>query len=138
MYRFMLLARRMDDRMWALNRQGRAPFVVSSSGHEAIQVASVFAFDPEVDWLLPYYRDMGVALAWGSSAVDVLARGLHPKTDPTSGGRQLPNHWSDPERRVLTHSSTTTVPTRCGDRPSAAAGRPARRGGRVGGGGLDL
>ena len=33
MYRCMLLARRMDDRMWALNRQGRAPFVVSSSGH---------------------------------------------------------------------------------------------------------
>ena len=31
MYRLMVLARRLDDRMWALNRQGRAPFVVSSS-----------------------------------------------------------------------------------------------------------
>ena len=92
--------------MWALNRQGRAPFVVSSSGHEAVQVASVFAFDPEVDWLLPYYRDMGVALAWGSPVVDVLAAVFTRKTDPTSGGRQLPNHWSDPDRRVLTHSST--------------------------------
>ena len=106
MYRCMLLARRMDDRMWALNRQGRAPFVVSSSGHEAVQVASVFAFDPEIDWLLPYYRDMGVALAWGSPVVDVLAAVFTRKTDPTSGGRQLPNHWSDPDRRVLTHSST--------------------------------
>jgi 2-oxoisovalerate dehydrogenase E1 component alpha subunit len=34
MYRTMVLARRVDDRMWALNRRGRAPFVVSSSGHE--------------------------------------------------------------------------------------------------------
>ena len=92
--------------MWALNRQGRAPFVVSSSGHEAIQVASVFAFDPEVDWLLPYYRDMGVALAWGSLGGGRSRRRVHPQDRPNSGGRQLPNHWSDPDRRVLTHSST--------------------------------
>ena len=36
MYRLMLLARRVDDRMWALQRQGRAAFVLGSSGHEAI------------------------------------------------------------------------------------------------------
>ena len=37
LYRKMLLTRIVDDRTWALNRQGRAPFVVSSSGHEAAQ-----------------------------------------------------------------------------------------------------
>lgn len=105
MYRLMLLARRMDDRMFALNRQGRAPFVVGSSGHEAIQVASVLALDRDEDWILPYYRDMGVALAWGMPAVDVFLGAFARKTDPMSGGRQLPNHWSDPERRVFTQSS---------------------------------
>lgn len=105
MYRLMLMARRMDDRMWALNRQGRAPFVVGSSGHEAIQVASVMALDYNDDWLLPYYRDMGVALAWGMPPVDVFLGVFARKTDPMSGGRQLPNHWSDAERRVLTQSS---------------------------------
>ena len=35
-YRKILLTRIVDDRTWALNRQGRAPFVVSSSGHEAL------------------------------------------------------------------------------------------------------
>jgi 2-oxoisovalerate dehydrogenase E1 component len=105
MYRIMLTARRIDDRLFALNRQGRAAFVVGSSGHEAIQVASAFALDPDLDWLLPYYRDLGVALAWGFRPVDIFRAAFAKGDDPLSGGRQLPNHWSDPERRVLTRSS---------------------------------
>lgn len=105
LYRVMLMTRKMDDRMWALNRQGRAPFVVGSSGHEAAQVASVFALDPEVDWVLPYYRDMGVALAWGVPLLDVFLAVFARKPDPHSGGRQLPNHWSDRKRRIFTQSS---------------------------------
>ncbi|HLV91376.1 MAG TPA: thiamine pyrophosphate-dependent enzyme, partial [Acidimicrobiia bacterium] len=105
LYRLMLTARRMDDRMWALQRQGRAAFVVGSSGHEAIQVASVFALDTDKDWVLPYYRDMGVGLAWGFSPYEVFLAVFAKADDPTSGGRQLPNHWSDPDRRVFTQSS---------------------------------
>ena len=105
MYRLMLTARRIDDRMFALNRQGRVPFVVGSSGHEAIQVASVFALDRDHDWPLPYYRDMGVALAWGFAPLDVFLAVFARKSDPLSGGRQLPNHWSDPAGRVFTQSS---------------------------------
>lgn len=105
MYRLMLLARRVDDRMFALQRQGRAPFVVGSSGHEAVQVASVFTLDKTRDWILPYYRDMGVALAWGFEPEDVFLGVFAKKTDPMSGGRQLPGHWSDPDLRVLTQSS---------------------------------
>jgi 2-oxoisovalerate dehydrogenase E1 component len=116
MYRTMLTARKMDDRMWALNRQGRAPFVVGSSGHEAVQVASAMALDPATDWVLPYYRDMGVALAWGTPPVDVFLGVFARKTDPMSGGRQLPNHWSDVARNVFTQSSTigTQYPHACG------------------------
>ena len=91
MYRFMLTARRIDDRMFALNRQGRVPFVVGSSGHEAVQVASVFALDREHDWLLPYYRDMGVALAWGTSPIDVFLGVFARTTDPMSRSRYKRN-----------------------------------------------
>ena len=105
MYRLMLMTRRVDDRMWALQRQGRAAFVLGSSGHEAIQVASVFALDRAKDWVLPYYRDMGVGLAWGFSPKDIFLGVFAKKDDPMSGGRQLPSHWSDPEKRVLTQSS---------------------------------
>lgn len=105
MYQLMLTARRVDDRLFALNRQGRAPFVVGSSGHEAVQVASVFALDRAHDWILPYYRDMGVALAWGTKLEDVFLAVFARKDDPMSGGRQLPNHWSDKDGRIFTQSS---------------------------------
>jgi 2-oxoisovalerate dehydrogenase E1 component alpha subunit len=105
MYRLMLLTRRVDDRMFALQRQGRAAFVLGSSGHEAVQVASVFALDNQRDWILPYYRDMGVALAWGFTPLEVFLAVFAKKEDPSSGGRQLPSHWSSPERNVFTQSS---------------------------------
>ena len=105
MYRLMLEARRVDDRMFALNRQGRAPFVVGSSGHEAVQVASAFALDRGRDWVLPYYRDMGVALAWGMSLTDIFMAVFARAADGFSGGRQLPNHWSNRDLRVFTQSS---------------------------------
>ncbi len=104
-YRTMLLARRLDDRMWALNRQGRAPFVVSSSGHEACQVASAFAMDRSTDWALPYYRDVGMVLAWGMSPRDLLLGVFSRRDDPSSGGHQMPNHWSSAKDRIFTHSS---------------------------------
>lgn len=106
MFAMMLMARKLDDRMYALNRQGRVPFVVGSSGHEGIQVASAMALDRDIDWVLPYYRDMGVALAWGVTATDIFRAVFARKDDPMSGGRQLPNHWSDPSKNILTQSST--------------------------------
>ena len=69
-YRRMLTSRKLDDKMWALNRQGRVPFVVSVSGHEATQVGAAYALDPGKDWSLPYYRDIAfnIGLAWRGSA----------------------------------------------------------------------
>lgn len=105
MYRTMVLARRVDDRMWALNRQGRAPFVVSSSGHEAAQVGTALALDKRHDWALPYYRDVGVALGLGMTVEEIFLGVFSKAADPNSGGRQMPNHWSDRRRRIFSHSS---------------------------------
>ena len=105
MYRTMLLARRVDDRMWALNRQGRAPFVVSSSGHEAAQVGTALALDENQDWALPYYRDVAVALALGMTSEELFLGVFSKEGDPNSGGRQMPNHWSHPGLRMFSHSS---------------------------------
>ncbi|MGD2061099.1 MAG: thiamine pyrophosphate-dependent dehydrogenase E1 component subunit alpha, partial [Acidimicrobiia bacterium] len=105
MYRLMLITRRVDDRMFALQRQGRAAFVLGSSGHEGVQVASTFALDRERDWILPYYRDMGVALAWGFTPLEVFLAVFAKRDDVNSGGRQLPSHWSEPDKNVFTQSS---------------------------------
>jgi 2-oxoisovalerate dehydrogenase E1 component len=116
MYRLMVLARKLDERMWALNRQGRVPFVVSVSGHEATQVGAAYAIDATRDWSLPYYRDVAFALAAGMSAHDVFAGVFAKDIDPSSGGRQMPNHWSEPDLNIFTQSSVIGVqyPQACG------------------------
>ena len=65
MYETMLLARRLDERMWLLNRAGKIPFVISCQGHEAAQVGAAFALNPTRDYIAPYYRDMGVVFILG-------------------------------------------------------------------------
>src|SRR3990170_4469042 len=44
MYRYVALARALDERMWILNRAGRIPFVISGQGHEGAQVGIAWAF----------------------------------------------------------------------------------------------
>lgn len=62
MYRTMLLARKIDERMWLLNRSGKIPFVISCQGQEAAQVGAAYALNRDTDYVLPYYRDMGLCL----------------------------------------------------------------------------
>ena len=105
MYKFMLLARFCDERQWALNRQGKAPFVVPVSGHEAAQVGSIWAFERGKDVFCPYYRDMALCLAAGFTPKDVFT-GLFGKVDdPSSGGRQMPAHWGSRKLNIITGSS---------------------------------
>ncbi|KRG12218.1 2-oxoisovalerate dehydrogenase, partial [Lederbergia galactosidilytica] len=54
-YETMLMARRLDERMWLLNRAGKISFVVSCQGQEAAQVGAAFALNREKDYILPYY-----------------------------------------------------------------------------------
>lgn len=112
MYRIMLLARKIDERMWLLNRAGKIPFVISCQGQEAAQVGAAFALDREKDYTAPYYRDMGVVLAFGMTARDLMLSGFAKKEDPNSGGRQMPGHFGSKKYRILTGSSpvTTQVP----------------------------
>ena len=46
MYRTMLLARTIDQRMWTLSRQGKVRFMISGQGQEAAQVGSAWACRP--------------------------------------------------------------------------------------------
>jgi 2-oxoisovalerate dehydrogenase E1 component alpha subunit len=109
MYRDMVRSRELSDRMFALNRQGRAAFAVTGQGHEAAQVGSAYAIKRGTDWVLPYYRDVGVMLALGMSPYEILL-GLFAKADdPNSGGRQMPCHWSWPEAKVVTRSSVVAA-----------------------------
>ncbi|MCQ6278023.1 thiamine pyrophosphate-dependent dehydrogenase E1 component subunit alpha [Bacillus sp. EB600] len=112
MYETMMLARRIDERMWLLNRAGKVPFVVSCQGQEAAQVGAAFALDKEKDYVLPYYRDMGVVLTFGMTPKELMLSGFAKAEDPNSGGRQMPGHFGQKKNRIVTGSSpvTTQVP----------------------------
>ena len=109
MYRHMVLARAIDRRMWVLNRQGKAPFVISGQGHEAAQVGCAAAMRPGVDWLAPYYRDLAFCVALGMTARDFMMGVFARSTDPTSGGRQMPSHFSLKRARIITTSSVVAT-----------------------------
>jgi 2-oxoisovalerate dehydrogenase E1 component alpha subunit len=111
MYRFMLLARFCDERQWALNRQGKAPFVVPVSGHEAAQVGSAWAFEKGKDVFCPYYRDLALSLVAGFTPKDVFLGLFGKADDPSSGGRQMPAHWGSRSRNIITGSSP--IATQC-------------------------
>ncbi|WP_368503870.1 thiamine pyrophosphate-dependent dehydrogenase E1 component subunit alpha [Alkalihalophilus sp. As8PL] len=112
MYETMLLARKIDERMWLLNRAGKIPFVISCQGQEAAQVGAAFALDSDKDYILPYYRDMGVVLTFGMTAKDLMLSAFAKAEDPNSGGRQMPGHFGQKKNRIVTGSSpvTTQVP----------------------------
>jgi 2-oxoisovalerate dehydrogenase E1 component alpha subunit len=105
MYRYMLLARYCDERQWALNRQGKAPFVVPVSGHEAAQVGSAWAFERSKDVFCPYYRDMALVMVCGFTPADVFLGLFGKADDPSSGGRQMPAHWGSRRRNIIPGSS---------------------------------
>ncbi len=109
LYRLMVLTRLVDERMWTLNRQGKAPFVTPVRGHEALQVASARALVVGLDWVVTYYRDWGVGLALGVTAYDCFLSLLGKRDDPFSGGRQLPGHLSVSRLRLLSPSSAVAT-----------------------------
>jgi 2-oxoisovalerate dehydrogenase E1 component alpha subunit len=112
MYETMLLARKIDERMWLLNRAGKIPFVISCQGQEAAQVGAAFALDRTKDYVLPYYRDMGVVLTFGMTPRELMLSAFAKAEDPNSGGRQMPGHFGKKKNRIVTGSSpvTTQVP----------------------------
>ena len=111
MYRYMLLARACDERQWALNRMGKAPFVVPVSGHEAAQVGTGWAFEKGKDVFCPYYRDLALVLVAGYTPKEVFLGLFGKKDDPSSGGRQMPAHWGAKDRNIITGSSP--IATQC-------------------------
>jgi len=112
MYRTMLLGRVCDEVEFRMNRQGKVPFAVPSAGHEATQVGTAWPLKRGVDVFVPYYRDRAVALCAGFTAYDIFLGVFAKASDPASGGRQMPSHWSSRRLGIVTGSSViaTQVP----------------------------
>jgi 2-oxoisovalerate dehydrogenase E1 component len=107
MYRVMLTSRLVDEREVTLKRQNRIFFQISAAGHEAVQVAIARHLRVGSDWLFPYYRDRPLALALGHTPYEMFLQAVGAEADTASRGRQMPAHFSDPARRIVSVSSPT-------------------------------
>ncbi len=105
MYRTMLLARAVDERMWLMQRAGKIAFIISGQGHEGAQVATAWPLRRNQDWMAPYYRSIAGAIAFGMSVEDIITAHLAKGDDVSSGGRQMPGHYGGAPFNILSVSS---------------------------------
>ena len=105
MYRQMLLARAVDERMWLMQRAGKIAFIISGQGHEAAQIATTWPMRPNQDWLAPYYRSIASAITFGMTPEDIITAHLAKGDDVSSGGRQMPGHYGAARYNIVSLSS---------------------------------
>lgn len=70
---WMLLSKQVDERAFSLQRQGRMGTYSAVRGQEASVMGSCLALDPEVDWIVPQYRELPALLRHGLSIEGFLA-----------------------------------------------------------------
>ncbi len=102
-YRWMVLARVIDERCLTLQRQGRIGFYAPLSGQEAAQVGAAFALQAD-DWVFPAYRELGVALVRGASLRSVIDQ-LIGNAEDLVRGTQMPNHFAFRAQNYVSVSS---------------------------------
>ena len=86
LYRFMVAARRFDQKATALQKQGRLATYAPYEGQEAAQIGSAATLDPD-DWMVATYRDAAAMWMQGYPWASLIAwragdeRGCHPPAD---------------------------------------------------------
>lgn len=103
----MVVSRLLDEKMMILLKQGKSFFHIGGSGHEAIQTAAALAMKPGLDYSYPYYRDLAFVLQMGVTPLETMLLFLSRAEDPSSGGRQMSNHYGHRAWNIVQQSSPT-------------------------------
>lgn len=116
MYWQMVRARRADERLWVLHRQGKIAFHISGIGHEGIQLGAAYAMRRGYDYASLYYRDIAFSFALGYTPREFYLAVFGKEGEPTSGARQMPSHFTSRALGMLSSSSpvATQVPQAAG------------------------
>ena len=116
LYWQMLRSRRLDERAWALHRQGKITFHVSAIGQEAAQAGAAFALRRGYDYVAPFYRDLTLMLCLGLTSREFGLNLFGRQGEVASGGRQMQAHYSLRRANVISTSApvATQVPHAAG------------------------
>ena len=109
-FKKMVLVRILDERVLAMNRQGKVPIVASSQGHEGAQMGSVLAAQKDGDCFhFPYYRGLSLKMMTGLSSLEAMLSYMGKQGDVYSGGRQFPLQGADLKRKVIQISNVVAA-----------------------------
>ncbi|KAL6515481.1 hypothetical protein OROHE_018515 [Orobanche hederae] len=114
MYKSMVTLQTMDIIFYEAQRQGRLSFYLTSSGEEAINIATAAALTLD-DIILPQYREPGILL-WRGFTLEQFANQLFGTKDGNDKGRQMPIHYGSKQHNYFTVSSpiATQLPQAAG------------------------
>jgi 2-oxoisovalerate dehydrogenase E1 component alpha subunit len=84
MLKDMMLTRAMDERMFAMQRQGKMSFYMKSAGEEAVSVGHAQAL-LDTDMTFPTYRQQGILINRGASMLEMMNQCLSNSGDPLQG-----------------------------------------------------
>ncbi|CAN1198080.1 2-oxoisovalerate dehydrogenase subunit alpha 2, mitochondrial [Linum perenne] len=104
MYTDMVKLQTMDTIFYEAQRQGRISFYVTTTGEEAINIASAAALKID-DFIVPQYREPGVLLWRGFTPQDFANQCFGNKFDGGKG-RQMPVHYGSKQLNYFTVAST--------------------------------
>lgn len=110
MYSTMVLVRLLDERIWMMNRQGKAAIVASCQGHEAAQIGAARAMlQVPGAAFFPYYRDLALAVAIGVTPKETLLGFLAKDGERFSGARQFANQGARPDLNLYNISNVVST-----------------------------
>jgi 2-oxoisovalerate dehydrogenase E1 component len=107
LFRKMLGVYYVEERLKILTRQGKISFLASTRGHEKVQVGTVMLLKPGHDWFFPYYREKAIAYALGMPVKDIFLHMLSREGDPSSNGRNMPEHFSSRKLHLVSQTACT-------------------------------
>ena len=99
----------MDDREIMLKRQQKIYFQISAAGHEALAGGRRAGASARLRLVLPLLSRSRPVPYTGHDSRDMLLQAVGAATDPSSGGRQMPTHWSSTELHMVSTSSSTAT-----------------------------
>jgi len=88
-------------------RAGKCSFYASTRGHEKLQIACAMLLEPGKDWFLPYYREKALMIGLGMPLEHLFQGLLSRDGDPNSLGRNMSEHYSSRELRVVSPTACT-------------------------------
>src|SRR5436190_724486 len=107
LYQKMLGVYYLEERLKILTRQGKISFLASTRGHEVAQVGTVMLMKPGHDWFFTYYREKAIAYALGMPIKDMFLHMLSREGDPSSNGRNMPEHFSSVNLKLVSSIAST-------------------------------